>query len=392
MYLGQCLQMQSDCHDGAKVDTLVLFFQAIPDSCQPCLVPFRQCKLTELLFSNSFPSTAHNQVTHPTQSHRNAQKAIMIVTADPVGDFNATSQILRYSALAREVTVPRIPSVTSTILHGAAANAGSQKMQSGPTSPSLDVHDDAMMEIAFSEIARLTEEVEVLEVKLAEQEGRRKEAEQGWQRADEKAEEIERQVREECWTEMEKRSGEDRRRWINAWGEEVCLLAIELPCRGYLLTAPQADRNDEHLDRKLEILSQGFHSHTFPLCPRLHLLADFDPVHDDPPPSTASRIEALESENEELRRKLKNFERDLQSQSPTRSAFKKPPNTPPSSTVLDDCGTTLFKLNALSLIQEKRVGGGASPLMTTPGRKTKKMTARQWDLGDENDLDAFGEY
>lgn len=148
----------------------------------------------------------------------------MIVTADPVGDFNATSQILRYSALAREVTVPRIPSVSSTILNGTAANGGSQKMQGDQVSANPDLADEGMMEMAFSEIARLTEEVEVLGVKLAEQEGRRQEAEEGWQRADEKMEEIERQVREECWSEMERRTGEDRRRWINAWGEEVCLV------------------------------------------------------------------------------------------------------------------------------------------------------------------------
>ena len=152
----------------------------------------------------------------------------MIVTADPLGDFNATSQILRYSALAREVTVPRIPSVTSTILHGTNANASSQK-----TTSNLDVPDDSMMEIAFSEIARLTEEVEILNVKLAEQEGRRKEAEEGWQRSEEKVEEIERQVREECWSEMEKRAEEDRRRWMNAWREEVRLLLIGLWVEGF---------------------------------------------------------------------------------------------------------------------------------------------------------------
>ncbi len=170
----------------------------------------------------------HNPHSHLPQNHRNAQKAIMIVTADPVGDFNATSQILRYSALAREVTVPRIPSVSSTVLCGPAANVGPQKPQSEPTSPVADVPNEEMVEMAFSEIARLTEEVEVLGVRLAEQEARRRKAEAGWQRAEEKAEEIEREVREECWSEMEKRAAEDRRRWLNAWGEEVYLLLIWL--------------------------------------------------------------------------------------------------------------------------------------------------------------------
>lgn len=149
----------------------------------------------------------------------------MIVTADPLGDFNATSQILRYSALAREVTVPRIPSVTSTILSGTTANSGSNKSQiiSGRTSPNSAIADEAVVEMAFSEIARLTEEVEILGVRLADEERRRREAEEAWQRVEEKAEEIEREVREECWDEIERKIEEERRRWINAWGEEVVL-------------------------------------------------------------------------------------------------------------------------------------------------------------------------
>lgn len=147
----------------------------------------------------------------------------MIVTADPLGDFNATSQILRYSALAREVTVPRIPSVSSTILSGNTTNLTSSKSQltSGRTSPNSVVADEAMVEMAFSEIARLTEEVNILAVQLAEEQGRRREAEEGWQRAEQKAEDIEQVVREECWGAMERKLEDERRRWISAWGEEV---------------------------------------------------------------------------------------------------------------------------------------------------------------------------
>jgi hypothetical protein len=139
----------------------------------------------------------------------------MIVAADPLGDFNATSQILRYSALAREVTVPRIPSVSSTIL-GMTARA-----PSGQTSSTQTHTDEAVVEMAFSEIARLNEEVEILNVRLAEEEGRRNEAEENWQRAEDRAEAIELEVREECWNEMERRTEEERRRWMSAWGEEV---------------------------------------------------------------------------------------------------------------------------------------------------------------------------
>lgn len=148
--------------------------------------------------------------------------AIMIVTADPLGDFNATSQILRYSALAREVTVPKIPSVSSTILARSVACSGTHRPDAtGQTSPTAIHTDEAVVEMAFSEIARLSEEVEILGVKLSEEEGRRREAEEAWQKAEDRAEEIEREVREECWEDMERKMAEERRRWIGAWGDEV---------------------------------------------------------------------------------------------------------------------------------------------------------------------------
>lgn len=146
----------------------------------------------------------------------------MVVTADPLGDFNATSQILRYSALAREVTVPRIPSVTSTIMSGIAS--GMQKppvTASGRMSANAAHTDEAVVEMAFSEVARLNGEVEILNVKLHEEQGRRREAEEEWQKAEDRAEEIEREIREECWEEMERRLADDKRRWMNALGEEV---------------------------------------------------------------------------------------------------------------------------------------------------------------------------
>ncbi|KAL8911808.1 MAG: hypothetical protein Q9171_003076 [Xanthocarpia ochracea] len=334
MYLGQCLQMQSDGQDSTK----------------PTLVPFRQCKLTELLFSNSFPSS-HHAATQTANHHRNPQKAVMIVTADPLGDFNATSQILRYSALAREVTVPRIPSVSSTILAGSIACSGTHKPDASElTSPTAAHTDEAVVDMAFSEIARLNEEVEILGLKLGEEEGRRREAEEGWQRAEDRAEDIEREVREECWGEMERRMGEERRRWLGAWGEE-------------------ADRNDEHLDRKLDILTKGIR------------------IYEDPE-DRVDRVTELESQNEQLRRRLDALEREITSRSPSRSAMKAPQLSTPRKTLSsgdDELGTTLFKLNVMSLTPKE-------PKMSPVGKKTAKMrklTARNWDLMDENELDAY---
>lgn len=199
----------------------------------------------------------------------------MIVTADPVGDFNATSQILRYSALAREVTVPRIPSVTSQILAGAydrppsvGERAGSHQMLEELAS-------------ATEEIARLNEEVEVLSLRLAEETSRRQAAETCWQATEERIMTLEQEIRDECYEEMETRIEVERRRWKSAWDEE-------------------ADRNDEHLDQKIEILARGID------------------IHEDPEPPAEERVSDLEAQNEALRRKIDSLEREVLGRSPTK--------------------------------------------------------------------------
>ena len=211
MYLGQCLQVQSDCqHDGSKP-----------------IVPFRQCKLTELLFSNSFPASHH------TGTYRTPQKAVMIVTADPQGDFNATSQILRYSALAREVTVPRIPSVTSTMVGNNRYN-----LNNGRTTPQDNYFSAQELEQATNEVHRLTDECNALAMRLAQEEILRTEAELKLQAQEERMLVTEQEIREECWAEMEERIEEEKERWRRAREEE-------------------RSRGERFVDGKLEILGRG---------------------------------------------------------------------------------------------------------------------------------------
>ncbi|MCJ1250956.1 hypothetical protein MMC30_008185 [Trapelia coarctata] len=324
MYLGQCLQMQSDCNEGNKAS----------------IVPFRQCKLTELLFSNSFPSSSQHASSHSHHHHRNPQKAVMIVTADPVGDFNATSQILRYSALAREVTVPRMPSVASTIF---SVNPGSQP-DSRPNTREGDrtnqLYNASDIEVLATDLVKLGDEVEVLTARLAEEQARRREAEEGWQQAEERAEEMEREAREECWSEMEKRLEEERRRWMGAWGEE-------------------ADRNDEHLDRKLDILSRGI------------------VVHEDHPEETDHRIAELEDQNAALHRKLAALERELHCRSPTKAQKV----TPLRTSGMENAGmeVDILQLKNLDLSEN-----GDLPPAKSPGRKIRKLTPRTQGIVDEN--------
>ena len=144
------------------------------------------------------------------------QKAVMVVTADPVGDFNATSQILRYSALAREVTVPRVPSLTESII---SAGSGRGRSTSGRTSPNDASAED--LERAMAEIARLTKDCHVLAVRLAEEEIARSELELRVQAAEDRCVMIEQEVREEGWADMDEQMEQERRRWQAAMEEQV---------------------------------------------------------------------------------------------------------------------------------------------------------------------------
>ncbi|KAG5301483.1 kinesin family protein [Histoplasma ohiense] len=342
MYLGQCLQTQSDFQDGNK----------------QALVPYRQCKLTELLFSNSFPSPNHG-ASYP----RHPQRALMIVTADAQGDFNATSQILRYSALAREVTVPRIPSVTSTILAGTGCGRRSPTHASATKSKSsLYCASAEELETAALEIAKISDDYDALAIKLAEEEIARAEADFHWRAAEERCMLIEQDVREECWQEMELRLEEEKRRWQAAWDE-------------------QESRHDEHLDKKLDLLSRGVR------------------IHNDPQASSEDQIAALEQENDSLRKRIANLERELHSRSPTKKATKSKKNIMPQlrqdspgcdyTSCEDDVENSLLKLQHLKLDSEiKRSSGSMSTLKKSPKvRRQRMMTARQRDFAPESVLD-----
>lgn len=141
----------------------------------------------------------------------------------------------------------------------------------------------------------------------------------------------------------------------------------------------KADRNDEHLDRKIEILSQGINGKNS--SPDHNSKTDQVSVYEDTIfPDTHIQEPENENENEKLRRKIDALERELQSRPPSQPDKK----SKKSPFLEGDYGTTLFQLNSMNLNSEKRLG--ASP-MKTPGKKVRKFTARKWDLGDENEID-----
>ncbi|RMY95187.1 hypothetical protein D0861_00868 [Hortaea werneckii] len=303
MYLGQCMQLQADQAQGLA---------------NANVVPFRQCKLTELLFSNSLGATGGKE----TGSKKAPQKAVMIVTADPLGDYNATSQILRYSALAREVTVPRVPSVTSQIGSAPLMPSNLHGHPTGRATPSNNtaaVQEE--LEQALATIASLRSELEVSQLLLQEETQRRQDAEASWKVAETRIDEVEAEVREEMWEEFESRLALEQRRWRAARDAEM-------------------DAQDQHLDRKLEVLTQGMTIYEDETAEKENLEGfdddgDSDAQGGDDVPAKSERSKAngpwdantdvvrlaeVEAENAVLREKVANAERSKETQ---RSPSKK---------------------------------------------------------------------
>ncbi|KAJ4385801.1 hypothetical protein N0V93_010232 [Gnomoniopsis smithogilvyi] len=306
MYLGQCLQMQSDLGGNTK----------------PSIVPFRQCKLTELLFSNSFPSSSLSQ---SQSARRNPQKAVMIVTADAHGDYNATSQILRYSALAREIAVPRVPSITETILQANAAPAHgpgpgscgslgpvlslthvdhrppflplgnmmqSQKVQRSfsPTSTASS-EDRVTMERAALEIARLAEENRYLRNALTREQDDRFTAEARLRSMEDRMLDLEQAIREDCVAEFEQRLDVELARWKA--GMQVAI-----------------ERGEEHWDRKMDVFERSLASRTATIGP----CSSGDGAED----KENVLVESYDQENERLRREISILKRELVGRSPSK--------------------------------------------------------------------------
>lgn len=427
MYLGQCLQMQSDVGSNSKVRNPLAFRGLVTDPpLQPGVVPFRQCKLTELLFSNSFPSPS--SLSQSQSIRRNPQKAVMIVTADPHGDFNATSQILRYSALAREVTVPRIPSITETILQANTAHAypqgqvihrNSNQAHScsspitspvlqyqrspffppGPTSPNLHrtltphsvmpSEDRVTMENAALEIARLAEEANHLRESLAREQEARETAEAHLLTMEDKMLELEQAVREDCVAEFEQRLAVELSRW-----KAAMQMAIE--------------RGEEHWDRKLEVFE------------RTQMIAAEASDDDCVVNKENLLVENLEEENARLRREVTILKRELAGRTPSKRtplAEREDITTSTNSSPRQALATRVSRninenihpenlqrrMESLSLKEgqedlrrvasannsransRSRADAGGSPVKRV---RSRKLTARKWEgvMDDEDDV------
>lgn len=386
-------------------------------SAQPNLVPFRQCKLTELLFSNSYPSSSG----HSTGRHRNPQKAVMIVTADPHGDFNATSQILRYSALAREVTVPRVPSITQTILT-AAAQAPQQPSTSPAASPTLsrpfsplsgrggsvnyprllsspphivrkaspsmssrsnsssEMHRSTM-EAAALEISRLAEEAEYLRQALDAERAARHEAESHLLSMEDRMIELEQAIREDCTNEFERRLEIEMARWR-------ATMQVEM------------ERGEEHWGRKIEVFERSM-----AVAGGGGVGSDGEGLDSDEDKENVL-VEDVHQENERLRKENEALRREVAGMSPTRrmplqergsdaglgvrgKAVAGPETGSPRpgrvAKGADDEGSLLVRLEKLR-VSDAQASARGSAGSGSP-KKVRRLPAKRWNaVRDDDDL------
>ncbi|PNH56157.1 hypothetical protein VD0003_g1516 [Verticillium dahliae] len=350
MYLGQCLQAQSGLGNTSK----------------PSVMPFRQCKMTEILFSNSF-STTSSSYTAPVVPRRNAQRGVMIVTADAHGDVNATSQILRYSALAREVTIPRIPSITSTILADMpTANAHSETLLSvnsassqrsyfsqpsgshrniSPSSPTDG--DRFIMEHAALEIARMQEEINSLHQDLDVERDARVAAEAHLLSMEDRMLELEQTIREDCAAEYESRYDLEVARW------KATMQA-------------QQERGEEHWDRKMELFERGLGPHD-------------DDDEEGGEDKENVLVENLAQENERLRREMGVLKRELAGRSPTRRQPLHERDDFGSRKPDGGTGSLGRKMEQLrvSNASVSSVASGGSP------KKIRRLPTKRWEDADD---------
>lgn len=374
MYLGQCLQAQSGLGNTSKVRAWChgrRYWQAsqrklTPSFPQPSVMPFRQCKMTEILFSNSF-STTSSSYTAPVVPRRNAQRGVMIVTADAHGDVNATSQILRYSALAREVTIPRIPSITSTILADMpTANAHSETLLSvnsassqrsyfsqpsgshrniSPSSPTDG--DRFIMEHAALEIARMQEEINSLHQDLDVERDARVAAEAHLLSMEDRMLELEQTIREDCAAEYESRYDLEVARW------KATMQA-------------QQERGEEHWDRKMELFERGLGPHD-------------DDDEEGGEDKENVLVENLAQENERLRREMGVLKRELAGRSPTRRQPLHERDDFGSRKPDGGTGSLGRKMEQLrvSNASVSSVASGGSP------KKIRRLPTKRWEDADD---------
>ena len=203
--------------------------------------------------------------------------------------------------------------------------------------------DRATMEIAALEIARLSDELDQARQECDEQIDARVTAEAHLLTMEDRMLDLEASIREDCAAEFEQRLALEMARWK---------ASMEL----------EKERNDEHWDRKIEVLQQGLDGDS-----------DYDKEN--------VLIEDLEEEVERLRRENGILKRELAGRSPSK---RKPLGeredfAPDSSTgSVTNLGRKLERMRVShDSVRTASAASNGSP------KKMRKLGAKRWEDHDE---------
>lgn len=286
----------------------------------------------------------------------------MIVTADPKGDYNATCQILRYSALAREVAVPRVPSVNSQVPLLPPQRTDRLRPGSGRLSP---------------DPGSLQDRIGLLTQQLADEITRREEAEETIAVLSDRLDFLEEEIRDEMAEEMEERVEAERRRWMGAWDEE-------------------ADRREEWMDKKVELVMMNHANGTdsegdqTPTASRPGVGQVGKPLS----MSERRRLTALEDENKALQKRIDELEMEVKSRQDRSSrsvdqSRKSDDDSPPSESQRGvKSGSRTTKVGTGAEQAAPPTSGRTSPAkprIPASPRKQRVLKAKKWQVDGEGD-------
>lgn len=142
------------------------------------------------------------------------------------------------------------------------------------------------LDAANAEIARLMQEMEIFAIRLSEETQRRKAAEASWAAAENHMADLEQEIRDECFQDLEAAVDQERRRWQAVLDNEQ-------------------DNQQAHLDSKIDIVIKATKAQ----------MRDEVKVYEDPDPELRDRVDELERENEVLKAKLEAMEREAHGRS-----------------------------------------------------------------------------
>jgi hypothetical protein len=200
------------------------------------------------------------------------------------------------------------------------------------------------MEIAALEIARMSEEIDGLRSELLMEQERRLEVEAHLEscreETEQRVEEKEAEVREECYQHMEEHLEREMQRWKTTW-------------------ALEQELGDEHLDRKLDILTRA---------------AGFDDKENE---SSFNIEQDLVDENERLRREVALLTRQLQLRSPSHKSARQ----------AGRAGSPLQELTMSHDMEGLRISSSSSVnTQGSPLKNVRQMTPRKWSILDDDEL------